>query len=317
MSKKGTWPPAENFVRNGVEGNITKALKVSTYHMEALNNKAGDPNIDPLILTFTPLHQAVVDSSSDKSGIVGDRMADTQTKDELFLSLMQNKMPKIQLAIENVYDRKSSSWTALFPFGLTPLNTGTIENKISALKTLNKKVNDDGALTAAQLLLDPAFNDINKARNVQVGEKSNVETSISTQQDAIEAMCVGHFSDHGAIVKAWPDQPKIIASFTDYVTLQSRVHGPLYEGTITINRKKMALKKDFTMLSQLKVTSTVPLQIWVIDSINNPSHPIGIFIPANTPPIVGFPALGDFTNRIIQIQNMSLTEKGKYAIEVL
>ncbi len=314
---KGAWLPAENFIRSGVRNNYTKALKVSTYHMAALNKKAGDPVFDALIKGFKPLNQAVLDSSSDKSGIVGDRMGDTLTKDELFLELNKTNMPKIQLAIENVYGRTTAQWKALFPFALKPFQSGTIENKISALKTLTEKVDADGALTAAQALIDPVYKAIFEARSSQQGEKSNVETGISAQLTAIDAMCVGHFADHGAIVQLYPDDPKAIMSFTDYVTLQSHVHGVLYEGTINANRKKMALKKDFTLLSQLKVTANVDLQIWVIDSINNPSHPIGILIPANTPTVVGFPALGNFANRIVQIQNMNLTMKGKYAIEVL
>ena len=130
-------------------------------------------------------------------------------------------------------------------------------------------------------------------------------------------MCIGHFANHGAIVQMAPNEPKFITSFTDYVTLQTREHSPSYIGTVGANCKKMALKHNCTAISTFKVNSTVNLQIWVTNSINNPSHPVGIFVPANTATTVAFPALGDFTHRIIQVQNLSLTEKGNYEITIL
>ena len=53
MSKRGTLQPAKNFIRNGVEGNITKALKVSSYHINALLAKAGNAIIDVLRREFS------------------------------------------------------------------------------------------------------------------------------------------------------------------------------------------------------------------------------------------------------------------------
>jgi len=59
------------------------------------------------------------------------------------------------------------------------------------------------------------------------------------------------------------------------------------------------------------------MQVWVNNSVNNKAHPVGGFVRAGVPTILSFPTLGDPANRVLQIQNLSLTTQGNYSIEFL
>ena len=317
MPSSNSWLPAENFVRNAVRTNYTAALKVSTFHFNALTAAAADPVIAAILVLFTPFHNELLDSSSTKDGAVGSRMSDTQAKDQLFIILTQQKLPTWRQMIGNVYLPGTPGYTNLFPQGMDAFHKGTIENKLLHLKTLRDKCNLDASLTAVYTLIAAFYTLIMNARGNQEGEKTLVGVAISNQEAAIEAMCIQHFADYGAIVNLAPNEPDKIRSFVDVITMQKHVHGPVYEGTVNINKIKMFATKKAAAATKIKVTSDVDCQVWVNNSSNNIAHPAGVFVPANTPTICTFPALGDPTHRVFQIHNLTLTTKGHYSAEFL
>ncbi len=317
MSNPNSWQPAENFVRNGVRGNYTVALKVSTFHFNALTAQSSNVAIAALLVLYTPYHNGLVSASTAKLSALGDRIGDTQTKSELFLELTQVRLPIWQQMIGNVYARGTAAFKTLFPFGLDVFHNGTIENKLINLRTLRDKCTADASLAAVASLITSFYSAINNARNTQEGEKTIVGVGINNQQDAIEAMCIQMFADYGTIVSLFPNGPTRIKSFIDVVTLQDHVHSPLYTGVVNTNKIRKVATKTVTSLSKIKVSCDVDLMIWVNDSAKNPIHPAGVFIPANTPTIAEFPGLGNPDNRVFQIHNLSLTTKGHYTVEFL
>ena len=318
MPLTNTWLPAENFVRNAVRKNYTIALKVSTFHFNALTAAApSDPAIAAQLVIFTPFHTNVVNTSSTKDGAAGSRKSDTQAKDQLFLIMTQEKMPMWRQMISNVYMPGTPGFTNLFPHGMDDFYKGTIENKLLHLKTLCDKCNLDAALTAVATLITSFYGLISAARGNQEGEKTLVGVAIANQKAAIEAMCIQHFVDYGVIVTLHPNEPTIIRSFVDVATMQSHVHSNVYQGTVNSNKIKMVATKKSTPTTKIKVTCDVDCQVWVNDSAKNKAHPIGVFIPANTPTTAAFPDLGNFLNRVYQIHNLDLTTKGHYSVEFL
>ena len=317
MPKKDTWTPAENFIRTGIDGSYTKALIISTYHFNALFAQKAIAAIASLLADYTPIHQLLLDSSSIKSGSVGDRMGDTQAKNKLFKELAQLHLPEWQRLIGNIYGKKTTKYKALFSNGVKPFNRGSIENRISAIKTLRDKCSKDGSLAAVAALISTFYISIYAARKNQLGEKSNLGTGISNQQNAIESVCVAHFSNHGFIVYMYSDNPKKIASFTDWQTLQAHTHSKEYAAVVNSGKVKTIAVRKVDVLSKVMVIATVDVQIWVIDKAANKAKPTGIFIKANTPIIGMFPALGNPANRVFQLKNLSLTEKGNYSVTFL
>ncbi len=311
------WQPGENFIRNGVRENYTTAVKVSTFHFNALTTQSSNAAIAALLTIFTPKHNALINASSTKESDLGDRIGDTKTKDDLLLDLTQNQLPEWQRLIGNVYRKKSAAFKTLFPYGLKPFNSGTIDNRILAVKTLRDKCVADASLSVVAALIVTFYTTISTARTAQEGEKTDVTFDIGNQLDAIEQMCITQFADYGAIVNLFPNNSNKIKSFFDVVNLQKHMHSNLYEGVVNKNKIRNVATKTVKARSTIRVTCDVDLQVWVIDSSKNKAHPHGSFVPAGVPTIIGFPDLGDFNNRVFQIQNLSLTTQGHYSIEFL
>ena len=317
MANPNSWLPAENFVRNGVRENYTVAVKVSTFHFNALTAAIADPAFAALLVLFTPFHEELINSSSTKDGAVGSRKSDTQAKDEMFVMLTKVKLPVWRVMVSNVYLPGTVGYRNIFPDGMEPFHKGTIENKLLALLTLRNKCQADSGLTAVAALIASFYILILGARGNQEGEKTLVGVAIDNQKAAIEAMCIQHFADYGAILSLAPNEPTKIKSFVDVVTLQNHVHSPIYAGVVNKNKIRKVATKKVTAESTVQVRCDVDIMIWVNDSAKNPIHPEGVLIPANTPTIATFPRLGNPDNRVFQIHNLSLTTKGNYSIEFL
>ena len=309
------WQFAENFLINGIRGNITKALAASRKHFTALTSGSGNPAILALLVLYTPFHNNLINASALKTGSKGSQKSDTAAKNTLFLMMTQQKLPQWMQMIGNVYPIGSLAWINLFPNGMSAFNSGSIDNKLLALMTLRDKCALDASLIAVSPLITAFYLLIEGARENQEGEKSILAINISNQQSAIEAMCIQQFSNFGVIISLFPTSPTTIKSFIAVDVLQTKVHGPLYVGMVNANKIKCYVTKKATPATKIIVTTDVDCQVWVNSSINNPAHPAGEFVPAGSPTEVGFPVLGDATNRVFQIQNLNLTTKGNYSIE--
>jgi hypothetical protein len=130
-------------------------------------------------------------------------------------------------------------------------------------------------------------------------------------------MCDAHFANHGVIVSLFSKYPKMIQTFTDTQTLQSKTHQQIYNNTANPNKIKTVAVKKVTANSKIIVTANVDMMIWVNDKAKNKNHPIGFYIPANTTTEATFPWLGNPAHRVFQVHNLNLITKGEFRVEFL
>jgi hypothetical protein len=317
MRKRDVWMYADNFISNGVKGNYTRALAISSYHYRALYANRANPKINALLLTFTPIHKALISFSSAKKGALGTRKSDNVAKDRLFSSLTSTALPEWQRLIGNVYMKKTPQFLKLFPNGLTPFHRQSESNKLLLIATLLKKCQADASLSAVAALISTFYTKIKNACSVRGGDNTTVSFGISNQKQAIDAMCDAHFANHGIIISLFSKQPKMIKSFTDVETLQIKVHSAVYNNTVNANKIKKVAVKKVTADSKIIVTSNVDMMVWVNDKAKNKNHPEGVFIPAKTPTEATFPGLGNPKHRVFQVKNLNLITKGKFSVKFL
>ena len=314
MAKKLIWMFSDNFIINGIRDSYILALIVAKFHLDALTANNSDPDIAAREVIFQGKYDTLKAANLSKGVDTGDRIEDTATLAEQFQTIMTIEMPLWQSMIIPIAPRRSAVYKGLFPNGVDDIEKGRIEDKIEAVEILAAATLAKG-MPAVSGLITTRFNALTATRNSQLGLKSTIGGTIGDQKAAILDMCIAHFFDHGLVITKFTTNPKKIASFTDYVSMQNHVHSTTYEGTVNGEKTKTSLKHNFTPTSTMEVLSTVDMQIWVIDSAKNPVKPVGVFIPANTPTIVRFPAAGNPANRIVQVKNLT-TLKGKYQIIV-
>lgn len=318
MAKKAVWLFADNFILNSIKGNYTKALKVSKFHFDALTEKQADPGIAPMLTEFTPVHTALENSESGKGMALGQRAGKTQSVNDLLKELVETKLPAWQQQIRNTYGAKTAEYKALFPQGNAPFETGKKDNRILAVKTLRDACTADPALAAVAALIAAFYILLDKARNQQLGKKTDVGGDIETEKDAITAMAKIHFKNHGKLIGLYPDDPDRIASFSDVTTLQSHVHDSIYKGTDNPGKTKKVLTHTFTAASTVTIsnTSLADQKFWLTDRSNNPIHPNGITVGAGQIVTTAVQTLGNPVHRILMVENLNVATPGSYEVSI-
>ena len=313
--KKEVWLFAANFIANAIGINYTIALIIAKFHLDALGANNADPDWAAREGIFQIKYDTLVDAAVSKDVTTGGREADTATLKEMFQTITATELPLWQNQIAAVYPAKSTAYKAFFPRGVADITEGRMDNKIKAVQALAKATLDDGGLGAVSALITTRFDELNKKRHGQLIKKSTITGTIGDQIAAIADMCDAHFIDHGIAISKYSTDPKKIQSFVDLVTLQQHEHSLTYAGIVNGTKLKTAFKRKYTLKTNFLVTSTVDVQVWVIDSSKNIVKPTGVFIPANTPTNVGFPPVGNVLNRVFQVKNLTAT-KGQYTIVI-
>ncbi len=313
--KKEVWLYAANFIANAIGINYTIALIIAKFHLDALNANNADPDWAAREVIFQTKYDTLVNAAVSKDVTTGGRKADTATLAEMFQTITATELPLWQNQIAAVYPAKSTAYKAFFPRGVADITEGRMDNKIKAVQALAKATLDDGGLGAVSALITTRFNALNKRRHVQLVKKSTITGTIGDQIAAIADMCDAHFVDHGIAISKYSTDPKKIQSFVDLVTLQQHEHSLTYAAIVNGKKIKTAFKRKYTLKTNFLITSTVDIQVWVIDKSKNIIKPTGVFIPAGVPTNVGFPPIGNVLNRVFQVKNLTAT-KGEYTIVI-
>ncbi len=314
-----TFRPSENFIANAIRGNYTLGLKTSTYHMAALEaNATGSVEITALRDRYTPIHDALKGAAVGKGVAVGGRIGDTSNKNAFLTKLVATMLPEWKQTAGNVSGYGPTTQAFKILFGKKDLySNGKQTERLKNVAILRDKCLAVPALAVLGAAVGSFYIDLEKAMNLQGQAVATVKGDIVDEQTALETMCEMQFSDYGMIVYLFPNSPDKIKSFIDTETIQKHERGALIMGTVNGGKIKTIGKKKFTATSQMKVTLTEAGTIWVIDHAKNPVKPTGVNIPANTPTIVAFPAVGDYTNRVIQIKNLAPTTVATWEVEFL
>ena len=311
--------PIENFILNGVQGNYTVALKVSTFHMDALNaNAASDPAVLALRDRYIPFQEALEGAGTLKKVAMGDRADDTDSKDTLLLALVNVHMPAWKQAAGNVsgYGPTTDAFNNLF--GKMELySNGKQSQRLENVRVLRDKCLAVAGLAALGATIGSFYDILKIAMTTQGEAKATVTTDIGDHKAAVDVMCDYQFSDYGMIVYLYSNNPEKIRSFFDFETLRKHVSGDLIMGLVHGGKLKTIGRKKFTIESKMLVTLTEDGIIWVINSAKNIVKPTGVLIRANTPTIVTFPDAGDFNNRVIQIKNLNPSTTATWEVEFL
>jgi hypothetical protein len=311
--------PIENFILNGVQGNFTIALKVSTFHMDALNaNADSDPAVLALRDRYKPYHEELEGAGAQKKVAKGDRADDTDSKDTLLDALVSVHMPAWKQTAGNVsgYGPTTDAFSNLF--GKVEIySRGKQSQRLENVRVLRDKCLAVAGLAALGATIGTFFDALKASMTTQGEAKATVTTDIGDHKAAVDVMCDYQFSDYGMIVYLYSNNPEKIRSFFDFETLRKHVSGDLIMGLVHGDKTKTIGTKKFNIDSKMKVTLTEDGIIWVINSAKNIVKPTGVLIRANTPTIVTFPDAGDFNNRVIQIKNLNPSTAATWEVEFL
>ncbi len=132
---KRTWNYAVNTFLNATKTNFKKMLGLVSYHLTALNAEKDDPEILALFNASKTELETYKTKYAAWNGAKGDLAGETQLFNDC-LDLMSDKLDGWDLNIQQVYREKTGEYKSIFNKGKTGFYTGTQDERISELDTL-------------------------------------------------------------------------------------------------------------------------------------------------------------------------------------
>jgi hypothetical protein len=326
MGKKKGYPFTQNFIKNAVGKNYTKAVSVSTHHFNTLTEAAanGDAPAAACLVLFIPKHNTLMDTTTDKGTATGQKKTKVSSVKTLFKQLIDTELPAWENIIISFYPRKSDGYKNFFPGGLAAFQKGKQDDRIEDIRILKETCEADGShgVVNTQLAtsIDTFYTAILAARAAAIGKKGTVKTDAGNQLIAINDMCVAHFANVGTLIAAYPDNTEKINSFINITALQSHHHSVEYKGSLNPDELKKALTHKFTAASTIVVNNRgdADFLLYVTEGAKDKVHPAGIVVPAHAELVVILVknVSGDAKHRILMIKNLSATTPASYEIFV-
>lgn len=316
---KQDWRFAQNVFGNVTKGNYLKMLKISTWHINALKAKAGDPYYDALIAAYQPLHDAVEAEYNKWDTSKGTHVGSTASFEELLKMLSEIKAEDWDVAIQNIYRRDTPKYLSLLPHYRKSFQSGSNEARVNAVKNLSKAIGTDAALATVKADVDAFILLLNKARTDQQGDLSDTSDFSEDFEEARVAAAEGQYRDLGSLMNKFYKTPKAIEPFFDLANIRK---APQAEFTGTVN--KGALKNIFKRTVQpatefrLINNGAAPLKFAFVSEKNDDIGATHVLVLAEEEETVPASALGKVPeDKFFKVKNDDAALDGKFTIEIL
>jgi len=282
------WSALDNPFDNGTKDNFKKGLKLDNYHEAVLRYlKDNDPDPDYTILhaRYLPLHIAYNDGYTDWKLILGGRESKTKSVD-ILLEEMTVRIGDIDYEVQKVYRDYTVEYKAIFPDGRKPFHRGGKEDRITAVETLAKSMQNDASLAAAHTLANDYFIDLNNAQDAQAGQASAVKTASANLETFRLAAMTAQWQNTGFMLNKFPDQPALIEPLFDLDLLRDN-RQTLFTGTLAIGENKHILTHTFIFDDEIrvKIIGAGPIDLYLA-SVKNGTDSTKITAAGNTEQII-------------------------------
>lgn len=293
------------------------AVKISTYHLGALQSQAGVKFFDDLIDVFQPLHEALVAAFDSWKNIGGQQQGKTLNVAQLFSLLSKTKIRNWDIAIQNVYSIDTPEYKALLPHKRAPFQNGTQTDKLAAVNALSQAIGADETLATVKTDVDAFYAQLNTALTQQKGSL----TSTKTQSDAVEAarmaMCIGQYADLGALIQHFAEMPEQIGQYFDLTAIRSGAQ-VVFTGDTKPEESENILKHTFADTDTLRLENEGETDLHFYLAPGKDAAPNGttVVVPAGQEATVLVTQLGSVANTYLNVHNPSTLAKGNWTIEL-
>ena len=309
-------------------GSYRKMKQIGDYTLAALN--ANEPPTNPavaattatsisdIVTMLTPLVADYDDAYAVWLSQQGMQKGQTQSLTDLLKQLSAQNIEDWDLAIQNVYRQKTPQYMALLPRHRTPFQTGSQQDRITAVGALSLAIGDDAALQTLKADVDSVHDALVAALNSQKGSKSTKGGSSSDVEAKRIALGTGLYGALGMLMYNFMESPETIGNFFLLEALRNKEQVS-FSHDIKGGETSLVFTRTLDDGDQLSLENrgNTVLQVALVHEKND-AMPTGAFtLQPNEKETVSPDALGAKGNRFMIVKNMSATEKGAYTIEIL
>lgn len=312
------WYYLVNVFLNSTKKNYFKAFTLSVFHDAALLGASSDAYFMGLYNVYHPLHLDYVTKYNLWKMKSTTAKSKTNILYQLIRELSSTKIDDWDIAVQNIYKRKTTQYNALFSNGRKPFQSGKIADRSSAVKNLSDMMDGDAALAtikadveAFHVLLRNAIKDQKSAISERNIAKNDVE-------DARIIICEEMYANLGALIYKYKKTPEKAGDYFDINTLR-----------ITIQTHYTKLVKPLKIYKICKHTFKADDKINIY---NNGLTDLIFYIAQHKedkPTITAFriasgeekeipvSLLGDINNKLLLVYNPDETETGEFELDLL
>ena len=252
--KKLIWSFASNQFAISTKKNYRKALKLSLAHDKVLLKKMTDNTLDPdwafLYNRYHPLHLIYFTAYTNWKASGGTSSGDTMTLN-ILISLIPKKLDQWIASILPIYDKATAKFKSFFPQGRSPFETGKIDDKITAIKTLSTTLNGDVAMEPTKHMIDTAYNELDAARGTQAGGKLTKTTNSDEVEKGRILVMDMQLADTGFLLNKYYATPRMIEPFFDLLTLRSSLQS-YFTRKMGLTENSPLTKNTFTDTDEIR-----------------------------------------------------------------
>jgi hypothetical protein len=202
--------------------NYKKAYKVSREHDMRLKKRMDDYPTDLDYVTayerYHPAHVALEKAYNFWKSKGGLQKGETLTLMQL-LVLLPERINKIDVKIQAVYEKGSERYVQLFPLSHKPFYRGKQDTKINAVETLSLSIGSDADLAAVKTIVDGIHEELIIAQTEQTGAKGTTDTASGLVEEARIKVMTIQYQNIGFLINKFPNQPDMIEPLFDVETM--------------------------------------------------------------------------------------------------
>jgi hypothetical protein len=317
-----TWRFLINPFLVSAQGNRSRAVTISTYTDGALFARQADLFFGGLYAIYHPLHDALMAEDAQWQSQLGTQKGSTATLDDLFELLSPRKIGAWDLSVQNVFNKGTPGYIAVFPNGHHPYQSGKKDERILAVEALSNSlgvVTAPPAFAPIKLDVDAFLLSVQDARTAQTGAKSKTATESDEATAATTNAMIGLYAVLGACINKFPDNPTSIEPLFDLETIRD------LEQTKWINHVAFSANKNLfkrtlqpNIQLRLKVNSTEPLTFYFAAEANDAPGVVSVTVQGLEEETVNASQLGNVpASAFFKVSNTSALVEGHFEVEIL
>ncbi len=247
----------------------------------------------------------------------GAQKGQTRSLTDLLDDLRGTEIQAWDRAIQNVYLPGTPQYIALLPRHRTPFQSGSQQDRITAVGALSLATGKDDKLKDLHDKINAFYDELVTANNSQKGSKSTKNGSSAELEADRVALSTELYGVLGLLMNYFKATPDAIAPFFLIELLRNREQTE-WEHTLKGDELRLALTHTFAEgeLITLGNPGNTDLQVALVANKTD-AMPDGAFLlKAGDQQTISPDMLGKPDNRFLLVKNMSDTENGDYKIAI-
>jgi hypothetical protein len=319
---KRSWIFLTNPFIVATNGSYSKMKQIGDVTLAALAARVPTPPADDifsqLLTALTPLVQAYDDVYAAWVNQQGATKGQTQTLNDLLDELRSQKIEDWDLAIQNVYRQKTPQYMALLPRHRAPFQSGSQQQRITAVAALSLAIGTDAALQTLKTDVDAFYDELTAALNNQKGGKSIKSASSSEVEAERIALGTGLYGVLGRLMDYYKEMPETIADIIPVDALRNNEQ-TIFQHDVKGGVTRLVFTRTLEDGESLKCVNrgNTALQLALVHEKNDAMPETAYTLHPNEEELVTPEVLGAKGNRFLIVKNLSTTEKGAYTITLV